>query len=72
MRVLLPLLAAATLTAQDSQRLKNILQLTHGGQNAETYPSPDGSSLEQVTGFGGFTSFAELSPDDGSSSSPRA
>jgi len=45
MRHLLLLLAAATLAAQDSQHLENIRQLTHGGQNAEAYWSPDGSKL---------------------------
>jgi Tol biopolymer transport system component len=33
------------LTAQESKRLSNIRQLTNGGQNAESYWSPDGKRL---------------------------
>ena len=33
------------LAAQDSAHLKNIQQLTSGGQNAEAYWSPDGKRL---------------------------
>ncbi|MBI1357575.1 MAG: hypothetical protein GC160_24810 [Acidobacteria bacterium] len=42
---LLLLLAALPLAAEDAGRLKNIRQLTHGGQNAEAYWSPDGQKL---------------------------
>jgi len=45
MRYALPLLAAAALAAADSGRLANLRQLTHGGQNAEAYWSPDGRRL---------------------------
>ncbi|MCW5979452.1 MAG: PD40 domain-containing protein [Bryobacteraceae bacterium] len=38
-------LAASLLFAQDSARLANVRQLTHGGQNAEAYWSPDGRKL---------------------------
>jgi Tol biopolymer transport system component len=36
---------AAISTAQDSAHLANLKQLTHGGQNAESYWSPDGKRL---------------------------
>jgi len=39
------LLGVAPLAAQDSAHLKNIRQLTHGGQNAEAYWSPDGRRI---------------------------
>ena len=39
------LLAALPLAAQDAGRLRNIRQLTHGGQNAEAYWSPGGDKL---------------------------
>lgn len=39
------LLLAALVCAQDSSRLKNLRQLTSGGQNAEAYWSPDGKQL---------------------------
>jgi len=39
------LVAAAALTAADAGRLANLRQLTHGGQNAEAYWSPDGKRL---------------------------
>src|ERR1700741_1345820 len=38
-------LAAASLAAAQSVRLTDIHQLTHGGQNAEAYWSPDGKRL---------------------------
>jgi TolB protein len=38
-------LASAICVAQESPNLKNIRQLTHGGQNAEAYWSPDGKKL---------------------------
>lgn len=39
------LLCTASCFAQDSTHLSNIRQLTNGGQNAESYWSPDGSKL---------------------------
>ena len=39
------LLAAAPLRAQSALYIKNIRQLTFGGQNAESYFSPDGKRL---------------------------
>ncbi len=39
------LLATGALLAQPAQHLANIQQLTHGGQNAEAYWSPDGKRL---------------------------
>ncbi|MCB1020342.1 MAG: PD40 domain-containing protein [Acidobacteria bacterium] len=45
MRALLLLLFALPLAAQSSAFLDNLQQLTHGGQNAEAYWSPDGSKL---------------------------
>ena len=45
MRIFVSLLLALPLAAQDSTHLTNIRQLTHGGQNAEAYWSPDGSKL---------------------------
>ncbi len=39
------LLVALTAPAQDSAHLKNLRQLTHGGQNAEAYWSPDGQRI---------------------------
>ncbi len=42
---LLPFLFAVSLAAQTSAHLSNPRQLTHGGQNAEAYWSPDGSKL---------------------------
>jgi Tol biopolymer transport system component len=44
-RLSLALLASWTLFAQDSEYLSHIVQLTHGGQNAEAYWSPDGKRL---------------------------
>ncbi|MEZ5354912.1 MAG: hypothetical protein R2762_19935 [Bryobacteraceae bacterium] len=44
MRIALLLLAAAALHAEPAH-LTNIRQLTHGGQNAEAYWSPDGKRL---------------------------
>jgi len=38
-------LCYAVLTAQEAPRLSNIRQLTNGGQNAESYWSPDGKRL---------------------------
>ncbi|HEU0120101.1 MAG TPA: hypothetical protein VFQ91_06210 [Bryobacteraceae bacterium] len=43
-RVLLAL-CLLPVAAQESANLKNIKQLTHGGQNAEAYWSPDGKKL---------------------------
>lgn len=37
--------APSTTTPQTERHLKNIKQLTHGGENAEAYFSPDGSHL---------------------------
>lgn len=34
--------AIASLAGQDSKNLKNLKQLTNGGQNAEGYWAPDG------------------------------
>ncbi len=45
MPLLILLLAALPLAAQSSKHLANLRQLTHGGQNAEAYWSPDGSKL---------------------------
>jgi len=45
MKTPLALLAVVALVAQDSPRLSNIRQLTHGGQNAESYWAPDGKRL---------------------------
>ena len=42
---LLLLMATGALFAQPAERLINIQQLTHGGQNAEAYWSPDGKRL---------------------------
>ena len=39
------LLLACVVCGQDSPRLKNLHQLTSGGQNAEAYWSPDGKQL---------------------------
>lgn len=44
-RVLLLLITASILVAQESQRISNLRQLTSGGQNAESYWSPDGKKL---------------------------
>jgi Tol biopolymer transport system component len=41
----LALLAAAQQQGQESRRLKNLKQLTAGGQNAEAYWSPDGKQI---------------------------
>ena len=45
MRFLFLILLGAPLAAQTTPRLENLRQLTHGGQNAEAYWSPDGSKL---------------------------
>lgn len=45
MRRLLPIAFAASLFAQNEPHLSGIRQLTHGGQNAEAYWSPDGKRL---------------------------
>ena len=45
MKAPLALLAAVTLVAQESPHLSNLRQLTHGGQNAESYWAPDGKRL---------------------------
>ena len=43
--LLLLTVATAFLPAQDAKHFSNIRQLTHGGQNAEAYWSPDGKRL---------------------------
>lgn len=44
-RILLLTLSAAAFAAAQPNHLNNIRQLTHGGQNAEAYWSPDGKRL---------------------------
>src|SRR5271166_3188633 len=44
-KMLLAALAAVSLAGAQSVRLTDIHQLTHGGQNAEAYWSPDGKRL---------------------------
>ena len=45
LKTLLPALAALSIAAAQSFHLTGIRQLTHGGQNAEAYWSPDGKRL---------------------------
>lgn len=45
MRIAFAALIATGLLAQPSPNLKSVRQLTHGGQNAEAYWSPDGKKL---------------------------
>jgi TolB protein len=45
LKTLLPALAAVSIAAAQSPHLTDIRQLTHGGQNAEAYWSPDGKRL---------------------------
>jgi Tol biopolymer transport system component len=45
MKLAILTLAAAALIAADANRIDNLRQLTHGGQNAEAYWSPDGKRL---------------------------
>ncbi|MBM3811860.1 MAG: hypothetical protein FJW20_09520 [Acidimicrobiia bacterium] len=45
MRCSIVIFLAALSFAQDSPKLANLRQLTHGGQNAEAYWSPDGKRL---------------------------
>jgi TolB protein len=45
MKILALLWLAAPLFSAEPQHLSNIFQLTHGGQNAEAYWSPDGKRL---------------------------
>jgi Tol biopolymer transport system component len=44
-RILYTLALPLLLAAEDTRYLKNIRQLTHGGQNAEAYWSPDGKRI---------------------------
>ena len=44
-KILFAAIAAASVAAAQPQRLSAIRQLTHGGQNAEAYWSPDGKRL---------------------------
>ena len=44
-KILFAALAAAAVAAAQSERLTNLKQLTHGGQNAEAYWAPDGKRL---------------------------
>jgi Tol biopolymer transport system component len=44
-KILFAVIAAASVAAAQPQRLSTIRQLTHGGQNAEAYWSPDGKRL---------------------------
>src|ERR1051325_10141513 len=44
-KILFAVMGAAAVAAAQSPRLSDLRQLTHGGQNAEAYWSPDGKRL---------------------------
>ena len=44
-KILFAAIAFAAAAAAQSERLTNLRQLTHGGQNAEAYWAPDGKRL---------------------------
>jgi TolB protein len=48
-KTILVALAAASLASPQTSHMSNLLQLTHGGQNAEAYWSPDGKRLIFMT-----------------------